>query len=168
MARVSAVRVSIKDTGPLRIHPKLEMRFDIGVLPEEGRVKHVNSDLTVSEVTAIHEFGAPNIPARAPIRTWADLHAEKFKGQVREELARMVRTQRFGNTTALRNLVEAAARSMKARITGGHIKPKNAKSTLVRKSPERRPLIETKQLVNSIHARLTATFGALRVNLKSK
>ena len=105
---------------------------------------------------------------RSWLRTWADLHSQRFISQVRDELARMVRTQRFENNTSLARTVDAAAKSIKARILGGHITPKDSKATLDRKAPERRPLVDSKQFVNAIHARLLASLGARRVNLKSK
>lgn len=165
----NGVRVSIKDTGPLRISPRLALKLDVGILPEDGAAQHP-SGLSMAELGAVHEYGssAANVPARSWLRTWADLHLTKYRAQVIEEVARMVRTQKFQENAALTKAVQGAARSIKARILGGHITPKDAKATLRRKAPEKRPLVESKEFVNAIHAHLVATFGGRKVDIKSK
>lgn len=163
----NSVFVTIKDTGPLKLKPRHDFRFDVGILPEEGRERHQGTDLTIGEIGLIHEFGssAANIPARSWLRRWLAGAGEKFQQQIVTEVARMVRTQKFQYTGTLQRIVSGAARSVRARIEGGHIGPANAPSTLKRKAPERRPLIESKQFLRAIRARLSTGFG---VKLRSK
>lgn len=154
----AGVTLSIKDSGPLRILPKFDVRLDVGILPEDSDTAHVESGMSLGELGAVHEFGAGPIPARMPIRGWFADKSARVLAQLRAELQTMVRTQTFiGGPLAA--IAKGAERSIKGRIIAGLIDPPNAPRTLVGKNPERRPLIGvSKQLLGAYRSRIRATF----------
>jgi hypothetical protein len=162
---INGVRLSIKDSGPLNIQPRLNVELDVGLLPADADVRHEGTKLTVGQVAAINEFGntAANIPSRPAFRAWAAMHGTKFRAQMGQAIADMVRTQKF-NPGPFERLAMAAQRSLKATIASGQIMPKNAPRTLAKKAPEIRPLIETGQLLRAIGARVRSKRGLLSWN----
>jgi hypothetical protein len=150
--------VTIRDTGEIKILKTFDVAIQAGILPEEAEQVHGEGPLTIGEIGTIHEFGAGPIPARMWLRKWVELKQAHFMQRIRKELQTMVRTQTFIEAP-LNAIATEAERSIKGRIIGGHIEPRNAPRTLQRKAPENRPLIETKQFLNAIKARMSATFG---------
>jgi hypothetical protein len=159
---MNRVRLHIKDSGALNLVRRINVDLNVGIQPEDFDQKHGDGPLTVGEVATINEFGsaAADIPARPWFRGWVGLHASRVTDQLRRALAEMVRTQRF-DPGPLQVLAQRAQATMVGRIAAGQIKPKNAPRTLWGKSPETRPLVETGQLMRSIHAKVT-TRGLLR------
>lgn len=150
--------LTIRDSGEIPILKTFDVSLEVGILPEEAGLPH-HSGMTIGEVGAVHEFGIGKIPARMWLRGWLALKEAETIASIRKELAAMVRTQTFIEAP-LNAIAKTAERSVKGRIIGGHITPANAPLTLKNKSPETRPLIETKQFLNAIKARISASFGS--------
>ena len=152
--------LTIKDSGPIRVLKSFDVKLEAGILPEDADTKHDESDLTLAEIAAVHEFGADIIPARLPLRGWHDSKSPAVVKKIRKELETMVRTQTF-IAGPLNAIAKEAERSIKGRIIAGLIDPPNAARTLASKKPEARPLIGvSKQLLNAFRARVSATFGS--------
>jgi hypothetical protein len=158
-------RFTVKDTGEIKAFRRMNLSMTLGIHPEDGAVKH--GDLTVAQVAEINEYGGGNTPARMWLRGWAAKHGQRMANLLRSRLREMARTQNY-KPDALEALAETMQRSMRGHIYSGVIKPKNAPATLARKAPETKPLIDTRQFVRSIRARLTAKAGSINWNYKSR
>lgn len=158
----NGVRLHIRDSGKLSILKRVNIDLSVGIQPEDADTQHGDGPLTVGEIATINEFGnsAINLPARKWFRGWVGQHASRVTDQLRRALAEMVRTQKF-QAEPLQVLAQRAQATMVGRIAAGQIGPKNAPSTLAKKSPETRPLVEHGQLMRSIHARVVGK-GLLR------
>jgi hypothetical protein len=163
------VTLRVRDTGPLHILKNVQLDLDVGLMPEDADVRHEGTDLSVGTVALINEFGstAAKIPARPVFRTWAAQHAVRFRDQIIQTTLGMIRTQKF-QPGPFERLALAAQRSLKSVIASGRIKPKNAPSTLERKAPETRPLVETKQLLQAIGARIRSKRGLVSWNFSTR
>jgi hypothetical protein len=159
---MNQVSLTIKDSGALSIIRRINVDMNVGIQPEDFDTKHGDGPLTVGEVATINEFGsaAADIPARPWFRGWVGQNGSRTVDQLRNMLAEMVRKQKF-DPGPLQVLAQRAQATMLGRIAAGQIKPKNALRTLLGKAPETRPLVDTKQLMSSIHAKVT-TRGLLR------
>lgn len=110
------------------------------------------STLTVAEVAAINEFGAPaaNVPRRSFLRDYFD----EQSGEITELLTRAGQAVYRGMDPAA--AYEAVGLSMvgaiQARISAG-IDPPNAEATIARKGSSK-PLIATGQLRSSIESKV--------------
>lgn len=164
-------RFTVKDTGEIKAFRRMNLNMTLGIHPEDGAVKHAGGDLTVAQVAEINEYGGGNTPARMWLRGWAAKHGQRMTNMLRARLREMARTQNY-KPDALEALAETMQRSMRGHIYSGVIKPKNAPATLARKAPETKPLIDTRQFVRSIRARLTAKstgmFRRIDWNYKSR
>lgn len=158
----NGVRLHIRDSGKLNILRHINIDLSVGIQPEDADTPHGDGPMTIGEIATINEFGAAaiNLPARKWFRGWVGAHASRVTDQLRTALAQMVRTQKF-QAEPLQVLAKRAQSTMVGRIAAGQIGPKNAPSTLAKKSPETRPLVEHGQLMRSIHAKVTGR-GLLR------
>lgn len=162
MAR-NGMRLSIKDSGAIRIARNIRLELSVGVHPEDGDIRHDGSDLTVGQIAEIHEFGnsAVNIPARKWVRGWFAQYRREVEHRLTDALRRMTLMQRFRGEP-LKEIADYMTETMQGRILGGKIKPKNTASTLERKAPELRALVESHQFVTSIQSKVkwkTLPFG---------
>lgn len=155
-------RFTVKDTGEIKTFRNMNLQLTVGIHPEDGAVKHLGSDMTVAQVAEINEYGGGRTPARMWLRGWAAKHGQRHTNRLRRLLREMARTQKY-DPRQLEMFADTLNRSMRGVIYSGTIKPKNAAETLAAKSPETRPLIDTKQFVRSIGAKMTAkTTGLFR------
>lgn len=121
----------------------------VGVL--EGDADH-GEGLTVGELAAIHEFGAPeaNIPPRSFIRAWYDEELEQNKAAFREVMRQALTEGGFEGRAerAFARLGALFVARIQARIIEG-IDPELKKATIDAKGSST-PLIDTGVLKSSI------------------
>lgn len=131
------------------------MHVQVGVLSDKGGSEPHDGDtkdpITLVELAAIHEFGAPEagIPERSFLRsTFIDKRAqlEEFVAK----LTQAVYKGRVAPQQALGLLGEWASSQVRATIKSGpHIPPPLKPATVARKGSTR-PLVDTSQLANSV------------------
>lgn len=114
-----------------------------------GGQDHKDSDLSVAQIAAIHEFGAPSvgIPERPFLRTSIDKNRPRYKALNRQTLAGVVR----GAGTveqALGLLGEAAKADVQKEIASGAFAP--LKASTIRRKKSSKPLIDSGQLRQSV------------------
>lgn len=105
--------------------------------------------MTMAQLGAIHEFGAPNagIPERSFMRSAVEANKHKLEKLV-ERLAGQVIDGKLARRNALGILGEYVKNLFKAMIRKG-LKPP-LKPATVRRKGSSKPLIDTGQLINSI------------------
>ena len=125
----------------------------VGVLAGKGGSrKHTDSNFSLIEIAAVHEFGAPkaNIPERSFIRRTFLMK----RGETNKHLERLVNAivkKDLPIATAFGALGTWAAAEVKKTMTvGPHIPPPLKPRTVAAKGSSR-PLIDTGQLANSIN-----------------
>ena len=125
----------------------------VGVLASKGGGEPNEAGVTMVELAAIHEFGAPaaGIPERSFIRRTMK-NKKRAIGEVTAMLARKLLDQRgFTVRSALEVLGVFAATEVKKTITEGeHVPPPLAPATVAAKGSSR-PLVDTGRLVGSIN-----------------
>lgn len=127
-------------------------RVRVGILDDASKQPHPGDEpgaLTLLEVAAIHEFGAPaaGIPQRSFIRAGVDELAAEIKDAQRA-LAKRVVAGDLTMDAALEQLGALVAGKLQARIAAG-IAPPNAPATIEKKGSST-PLIDTGQLRSSM------------------
>lgn len=120
----------------------------MGVLGDQ----HVEgSDLTMAELAAIHEFGAPraNIPERSFLRSTADKHRMAWLLLLQRTM-KAIKSGRLDLSVfqALEIVGEKAVADIRATIRAG-IAPALAESTIARKGSTL-PLVDTGRMLQSI------------------
>ncbi|HVJ26384.1 MAG TPA: hypothetical protein VM493_02545 [Vicinamibacterales bacterium] len=123
---------------------------------KEVREGEEASDMTLSDVAIIHEFGAPSagIPERSFIRAWAD----ESKARHDEEMAKMAKLVIAGKMdleTALARLGLRRQAEVQKRIADG-IPPPNSPKTIEAKGSSK-PLVDTGQLRSAISHEIKVT-----------
>lgn len=109
--------------------------------------------LTMSEVAtvgAVHEFGAPN--KNIPERSWLRASYDENKGDLDRVKTREYNRLLEGKQTAIvaiGRVGEWLAAKVKAKIRKGPFEPLAA-TTLARKAPKTKPLIDTGQMIQSV------------------
>lgn len=148
-------RVSVTDRGAdgllSRLRRAAGARVRVGVLEEATKAtrEEEGSPLTLLEVAAIHEFGAPaaGIPQRSFIRAGVDTQLAEIQRVQRALAGQTIR----GATTldvALDRLGAKVAALLQNRIAAG-IDPPNSPATIARKGSSK-PLVDTGQLKAAI------------------
>lgn len=120
----------------------------IGVQGEESITKHPNSELTVGEIAAIHELGL-GVPRRSWLRDWIDKNQDRLMRETNAALQEVIKG-RISRNQALIKLGFAWTREVRNQIWDGKITPPLAPSTIAAKGGERRPLLDSGTLANSI------------------
>ena len=155
-AQVTTARVNVRDTGATALEARLRRatgaRVRVGVLEEATKTEsgegETRAPLTLLEVAALHEFGAPGagIPQRSFIRAGVDENLERIQ-TIQRTLGRQV----LGGIelpVALDRLGAKVAAMLQNRISAG-IEPPNSPETIERKGSSK-PLVDTGQLKASI------------------
>ena len=135
-----------------RLHRVAGSRVKVGVLqdaPKEAEEGSAGGDLSLLEVAALHEFGAPaaNIPQRSFIRAGVDENLPEIQ-RVQHALAVQVFKGDVSLPVALDRLGAKVAALLQNRISRG-IAPPNAESTVEKKGSSK-PLVDTGQLKASL------------------
>jgi hypothetical protein len=129
----------------------------VGVLQAQGSTAANDGEITLAELAAIHEFGAPraNIPARSFLRATLTQDPGR-EGVVKmvTGLAKGIIAEKLEVKEALDRLGAWAAAQVKKRIKA-HIPPPLKPETIKRKLSKHgaggsTPLVATSQLINAI------------------
>lgn len=102
----------------------------VGVPPQADNVKHGNSELTVSALAAIHEYGL-GVPERSFLRAWFDENAEKIR-QAINVMVKAIAAGRITKAQAMAQLGLKFVGEIQARIAR-NIPPPLAQKTIDRK-----------------------------------
>jgi hypothetical protein len=161
-----APRLTIKDTGRINAPSAVKFALTVGIHEDEAKVVGEYRDsqgagaLTVGTVAEIHEFGseAANVPARSWLRGWSDEKGDTVRAQIAASLEKMARTQEWSGPGGLAKVARDARNSLVSRIGQG-IAPGLAESTLAKKAPKVVPLIDSRQMVDSISAQIHTEAG---------
>ncbi len=131
----------------------------VGILSDE-EVETEHGELTIVELAAIHEFGAPNagIPERSFIRKTFEDEGRADLVDFQAEQARKVVDGKLGAKTALKQIGAWAVGRVKARIRA-KIDPPNKPATIKRKGSST-PLVDTGHLANSVAWEIEESKGA--------
>lgn len=150
-------RVTVKDNGAAALLARAKTLaagrvVRVGVLADAPKDPHEGekpSGMTLLEVAAVHEFGAPaaGIPQRSFIRATIDLHREDI-AQLQIVLARRVIAGELTADQALDQLGAKVAAMCQNRIAEG-ISPALHPDTIAKKGSST-PLVDTGQLRSSI------------------
>lgn len=148
-----SVRISDVDHGFLRLADRLakKARVRVGILADEPKETEDGdtSPLSLVEIAAIHEFGAPaaGIPQRSFIRGTVDEKRHEIE-QLQFAQAKRIVLGQVDPDHAVEQLGAKVAAMMQRRIAQG-IPPPNAPETVERKGSST-PLIDTGQLRSSL------------------
>jgi hypothetical protein len=148
-------RVAVTDRGAdgllSRLRRAVGARVRVGVLEEATKTsrEEEGSPLTLLEVAAIHEFGAPaaGIPQRSFIRAGVDAQLPEIQ-RVQRALAAQTIRGALTLDVALDRLGAKVAALLQNRIAAG-IDPPNSAATIARKGSSK-PLVDTGQLKAAI------------------
>lgn len=127
----------------------------VGFVGSSGEASHKNSDMTVAQLAAIHEYGSEDgtIPERSFIRGTLNKESQQIQGMILS-LLKSVIFQRIEIQTALGRLGLFATSLIKNRITSDHIPPTLKPATIQAKKRDGKtgevPLVDTAQMLNSI------------------
>lgn len=126
------------------------LKARVGVLAGKGGERtHADSDLTLVEIAAIHEFGTENIPERSFIRR---TFYERAASGLRAKVADITRAIILGAVEVRQGiglLGAWGAAEVKNTITQTDIPPPLAPATVAAKGSSK-PLVDTGQLLNAI------------------
>ena len=124
-------------------------RVRVGVLADAPKEGAEDSGLSLLEVAAVHEFGAPEagIPQRSFIRATVDARAGDIE-KVQKAVAARALSGAITPDQALDQIGAKVASFMQATINNG-IAPALAEETVERKGSSK-PLVDTGQLKSSI------------------
>lgn len=161
-----SIKVSITDKGLKRsveaFFGKNYSTVKVGVFGDKGDAEVSDKDgaptnLTVSALAAIHEFGGGNVPERSFIRSYFDGRGEQLRGM----LGKLMETAMRAAIAAGRPITDAdrmrvlnrlglkMQTDIQMRISAGDITPPLDPKTIARKGSST-PLIDTGQLRSSI------------------
>lgn len=119
-------------------------------IPRANNGPHSDSTLTIAEVAAVHEFGAPSvrIPERSFIRAGVRENLPELR-RLQADLIKKVVQKRIGVSTAMNRMGQAMADKIREKLEKGPFTPL-APST-VRGKGHAQPLIgDTHELVDAI------------------
>lgn len=118
-----------------------------GVLGSSAKSEH--GGITTVELAVVHEFGVPgHTPERSFVRSAFATHRQDYKSALKVELKRLYR-----GDTSVKAALQKLGASMQADIKNGiraRIPPPLSPTTVARKGSDV-PLIDTGQLINSVH-----------------
>lgn len=128
-------------------------RLTVGVHEEEGGESY-EGGLTVAEVGAIHEFGAPDadVPRRSFLRGYFDEQQDDITDKL-TRAGQAVLVRGADPQAAYEAVGLTMAGEVQARISAG-IDPPNKESTIARKGSSKPLIGETGQLRSSITAKV--------------
>ena len=119
----------------------------VGIHRKEG--KHDDSELTVANIGAIHEYGLNNMPERSFMRSTLFAQRKKIQDIIRKDAKKMLNNGKFNKT--IKKLGELVRSKIQNKIVSIRTPP-NSEATKARKKGVDNPLIDTGQLLGSIHS----------------
>lgn len=156
-------KVKITDKSSVKdwktVYGKGKASVTVGVLDSKGgSAKAGDSNISLSELAAIHEFGLGGMPERSFIRSYFDIHTKDLIAMVAKLMAKAIAKATSSGKPitdeqrkSILGLVGAYAKGqIQARISNREIQPQQlAKATIARKGSDV-ALIDTGQLRASI------------------
>lgn len=157
-----SAKVTVRDRGWNRIKQNMlalakKPHVKVGVLDDGA---HGDGGLSVAELAAIHEFGAPGagIPARSFIRSTLDENKAEYAELIRKGLAAVL-AGRLSPAMLLEAIGAKVATDIKKRVTSGDgLDPPLAESTVEAKGSER-PLVDTGRLIGAVTWKVMSADG---------
>lgn len=135
-----------------RLRKGAETVVAVGVQNPEAAEAHPNSDLTVGELAAVHEFGSGLVPSRSFVRSTFDDNRSKYE-QALKKSGREILKNRLTNVEGpLLRVGEVAKKDMVRKIEAG-IPPALSAATAAKKGSDL-PLVDTGTLIDSITAKV--------------
>lgn len=147
-----SARVTVQDKGAEALLKRLKSKASvrIGILSDEAKsTTGSGTAMTLLEVAAIHEFGAP--AAGIPMRSFLRATIDEKEGEIQsvlQALAKQIVVDGLNPNTAMERAGAYGQGLVQARIAEG-IAPPNAPATIERKGSST-PLIATGQLRSAI------------------
>lgn len=161
-------RVRDTDHGAKALKKRLRKelpRAVVGVYGERAGAKYEESNRTVGEIAAAHEFGLGTVPVRSWLRATMAAHRQQISGALEAICVATITRARIGPSRApqmMAQLAQAAAGWCKERIAAG-IAPELSARYLPRKLAKypgaTTPLIASSQFRQSIAGELEAPKG---------
>jgi phage gpG-like protein len=137
-------------------------RVKVGVLASHGgNDRHDDDPITMIELAAIHEFGAPaaNIPERSFIRRTIEKNRSELVA-MSAKLAQQILRGKLEPEAVLKILGEWAVAKVRAEITSGDGIPPPLKPATIARKGSSRPLVDTGRLLGAIAYEITETGAA--------
>lgn len=128
------------------------LKAHVGVLASKGgNNRHADSNLTLIEIMAVHEFGSPaaGIPERAPIRKTFYERVPRMLQVVVAKITKAIFADAITARQGVGMLGAWGAAEVKNTITQTDLPPPLTLETVARKGSSK-PLVDTAQLLNSI------------------
>ena len=167
--------ISIKDKININLREKLNdlssYQALIGINKEDAQQKKLyythskkngnqlkESDVTLGEVAAIHEFGCParNIPERSFLRATIEKQSDEIKSEIENEINSFLRSGTNGIDVA-NAISKNVLNRVQERILEG-IDPELSEKTIERKGHDKQ-LIDTEQLFDAIKSEVVKKGG---------
>lgn len=148
-------KFSVKVRDQARVLRRVEKNFgeinDLHVVvgvPMGTKARDDGDPATMAEVAFYNEFGTDDIPERSFLRSTIDENNQKY-ARLYEKLMGAVLENRTTVKKAMGQLAAKAKADVQAKIRS-NIPPPNASSTLEKKKPKTKTLIDSGQLLQSI------------------
>ncbi len=150
-------KVTDKDRGFNDLAKRIKRFNDLivacGIHEEEGAALEDGSPLTVAQIAAIHEYGAPNadppIPQRSWLRETCEEHSATIKGLIKKGAENVIKG---ANPDAEMEKIGLFVVGLIQRRIATGIPPANAQSTIDRKGSST-PLVDDGQFRQSIRSK---------------
>jgi len=123
----------------------------LGIHEAQAKEAHPDSELTVGQIGAIHEFGL-GVPARPFVRTWIDTNANKLVQEAANQY-RLVAKGGISRKAALENLGYAWTDRLRKWVRAGNVRPTLSASTIKSKGSSI-PLVDSGKMINSVQYRV--------------
>lgn len=134
-----------------RVEKMSSSRLRVGIFGDEGGSVDAGDGISLVEIGAIHEYGAPN--ANIPERSYIRRTFRQKEGELREMIGKVAKAIVLGKISAHRGLdilgAWTSSEIKKTITTGPHIPPPLKRATALRKGSDR-PLVDTGRLVGAI------------------
>lgn len=157
---MAKMKIIDKDRGWKKIAEEFRKAADkpfvkVGFVGSTGEATHKESEMTVAQLAAIHEYGSEDgtIPERSFIRGTLTKEAQKIQSVIQNLLKNII-FQKTDTQTALGRLGLFGVSLIKNRITTERIPPPLKPATVQAKTRDGKtgevPLVDTAQMLNSI------------------
>lgn len=119
----------------------------VGIHRKEG--KHDDADLSVANIAAIHEYGLNNMHERSFMRSTLFAQRKTIQSIIRKDAKKMLGNGKFNkNIQKLGLMLEGKIKNKIVSIRS----PGNSDATKARKKGVDNPLIDTGQMLQSVHS----------------
>ena len=154
---MAKARIIDRDQGAKKLAARLRSggaSLTVGIHEDDGGDVHPSSDLTIAEIGAVHEFGAPvvNVPERSFLRSFVDENESKIRKSQKRIAEMVVQGQLPSIEAGLDRLGLTLVGQIQENIRAG-IPPELQPKTVARKGSSV-PLIDTAAMISAITHRV--------------